>query len=350
VKILNKQSGFSLMEIMIAAALMGGLALAVAKLMQDQSKAVKTIESRSEYNAVITDIRNVLSFVDSCNLTMGAGVTDLSTTTVIPDIKFLPDPSQPSQFVTRYVPGELYGNGNVKIKSDPSDPTVGMRLVGFQRVGSTAFGSAELLIDFIFNQNTGGTKELTRRVNLAVETQNATSTILKDCYSTGSNGIDSRYLQREGDLESRTMRGDLIMAAGHSIIVEDGTGTVQFLSDARLKHEIKDMKYMLPKLRRLRPSTYKWRSDDRDDLGLIAQELRSVFPTLVREGEKGFYTVDYIRLTPLLLKGIQEVDRENVELKKSIKDLKHDIKKMDHDIQFLKQHVCKDNADKSICR
>lgn len=333
----NKQSGFSLMEIMIAAALMGGLALAVAKLMQDQSKAVKTIESRAEYNSVITDIRNTLSLVDSCMATMG-GL--MASGDVLPDIKYKPDPAQPH--VVKYTANELYGNGNVKM--------LAFRIGNHQMVGTTAFGTTQLEIDFEFNNNTGGTKNITRRASINIETESPTDLRIKHCYATGGAGLDSRYLQREGDLESRTMRDDLIMSSGTHIIMEDGTGTIQFLSDARLKHEVQGMKKVLPKLRQLRPSTYKWISDDRQDLGLIAQELRAVFPNLVRESEEGYYTVDYIRLTPLLLKGIQEVDKENVYLKKSLNDMKIQMEKMNKDIQLWKKHSCKKSAELTICK
>jgi prepilin-type N-terminal cleavage/methylation domain-containing protein len=315
-----KQSGFSLMEIMIAAALMGGLALAVAKLMQDQSKAVKTIESRSEYNAVITDIRNILALVDSCNATMGGQPASGAS---IANIDYRPDPSQPA--VVRYVANQLYGNGNVRIQS--------FRIGEFVRTGTTSFGMAQLAIAFIFNDNTGGTKNITRKVQVNVETVDNTSTVIENCYSTGGAGLDSRYIQRAGDANSRTMELDLIMREGTAI---------QFTSDRRFKQNIRDIRNGMSNLRKLRPVSYEWKSNNNEDYGLIAQELSLVFPDLVKEDEFGYLSVDYIQLTPLMLQGLKDLDAENAELKKEISLLKKDM-------GFIKNHICEEDPSIEFC-
>ena len=48
----------------------------------------------------------------------------------------------------------------------------------------------------------------------------------------------------------------------------------------------------------------------KDHYGLIAQELREIYPELVEEGEDGYLSVNYIELIPILIKSIQELKAE----------------------------------------
>ena len=50
-------------------------------------------------------------------------------------------------------------------------------------------------------------------------------------------------------------------------------------------------------------------------IGLIAQELQELFPTLVEEGQDGYLAVNYIELVPVLIRAIQELKQELDEVK-----------------------------------
>ncbi|MBO7049065.1 MAG: tail fiber domain-containing protein [Bacteroidaceae bacterium] len=56
---------------------------------------------------------------------------------------------------------------------------------------------------------------------------------------------------------------------------------------------------------------YKYPEDSpllkKDHYGVIAQELREIYPELVNEGEDGYLSVNYIELVPILIKSIQEL-------------------------------------------
>lgn len=52
-------------------------------------------------------------------------------------------------------------------------------------------------------------------------------------------------------------------------------------------------------------------------VGLIAQELREVFPELVTEGQDGYLSVNYTEMVPILLRCIQELKEQIDELRKS---------------------------------
>lgn len=44
-----------------------------------------------------------------------------------------------------------------------------------------------------------------------------------------------------------------------------------------------------------------------EHIGLIAQELKQIYPELVNEGEDGYLSVNYIEIIPILIKSIQEL-------------------------------------------
>ena len=52
----------------------------------------------------------------------------------------------------------------------------------------------------------------------------------------------------------------------------------------------------------------------RNHYGLIAQELKEVYPDLVDEGADGFLSVNYIEIIPLLIKAVQELTAKVDEL------------------------------------
>jgi len=103
------------------------------------------------------------------------------------------------------------------------------------------------------------------------------------------------------------------------------TGTIN-TSDAREKTNVQNLKYGLNELRKLRPVSFDWIANPEEGrkLGLIAQELQTVLPEVVRdwdwkEAEDGMPNerikvpaerlgVYYSDIIPVLVNGIQELD------------------------------------------
>lgn len=94
-------------------------------------------------------------------------------------------------------------------------------------------------------------------------------------------------------------------------------------SDKRIKENIKSVGSSLGRILKVRPVTYDLKETFFEDIndqhkkeaidegknqsGVIAQELMEVFPHLVQyNGEADLYEVDYIGITPYLIKAIQE--------------------------------------------
>ena len=95
-------------------------------------------------------------------------------------------------------------------------------------------------------------------------------------------------------------------------ITPSTAGGVTCSSDARLKKDIETITQdtALDAINALRPVHYFW-NDDTDgsnpQQGFIAQEIRDVFPELVRTGNNGMLSVSYVGLIPSIVASIQEL-------------------------------------------
>ena len=86
-------------------------------------------------------------------------------------------------------------------------------------------------------------------------------------------------------------------------------------SDYRLKEDLKDFN-ALELVNNITAYNYKWKDVDQRDYGFIAHELEQTLPNVVtgkKDGEK-MQGVDYSKLTPILLKAIQELEARVKEL------------------------------------
>ena len=90
-------------------------------------------------------------------------------------------------------------------------------------------------------------------------------------------------------------------------------GAITNLSDGRYKTDITELALVKPNLlesvAKLRAVTYRNRFTDNTEIGLVAQELKQVFPELVKGSDDTVYSVDYSRLSVLLLECVQELLR-----------------------------------------
>ena len=85
-------------------------------------------------------------------------------------------------------------------------------------------------------------------------------------------------------------------------------------SDQRLKSNIADANSVLSTLINVKVRQYDWTDGDlHQDYGFIAQELESVLSGVVTKGktEEDMWQLDYSRLTPHLVKAIQELSAKN---------------------------------------
>lgn len=82
-------------------------------------------------------------------------------------------------------------------------------------------------------------------------------------------------------------------------------------SDARWKKNIRDLESVLDRVLRVRTVRFQWieEREGREDLGVIAQEIKEIFPDVVVEARDGHY-VDYWKVLIYTLKALQELAME----------------------------------------
>ena len=133
-------------------------------------------------------------------------------------------------------------------------------------------------------------------------------------------------LQYDADLEIKGNDGGSIFTALTFDMSEAGAATfnnnVTAYSDARLKSDIKTIEGGLEKVSQLRGVTYI-RDDNKNggqQIGVIAQEVEEIIPQVVMtaDDEMGTKSVDYGRITAVLIESIKELKAEIDELKEKL--------------------------------
>jgi len=116
-------------------------------------------------------------------------------------------------------------------------------------------------------------------------------------------------------------------------------------SDKRIKRDIKPLSGAMENLMKLKPSVYYFKRDEANykylnlpkeqQFGLIAQEVKEVFPNIVREyntnDEDGktrtetMHSINYTALIPVLIKGMQEQQNTIASLQEKIAKLENSL-------------------------
>ncbi|RFS16020.1 tail fiber domain-containing protein [Emticicia sp. C21] len=112
------------------------------------------------------------------------------------------------------------------------------------------------------------------------------------------------------------------------------------VSDLRYKKNITSLQNSLNNVLQLRGVNYDWRIQEfpeqsftnQRQTGFIAQELEQFYPEMVTTDAKGFKSVDYARLTPVLVEAIKELNEKISALEKGNDTLKSE------NIQLKKQN------------
>lgn len=109
-----------------------------------------------------------------------------------------------------------------------------------------------------------------------------------------------------------------------------GNNTTLYHSDLRWKKDIRPIQYGLVDLMKLNGVSYLWNVsafpemgfDKEIQFGFIAQEFEKIIPELVKTDKDGYKSIDYVKLTPLLVKAIHEQQIQIENQQKQIDDLK----------------------------
>ena len=107
-----------------------------------------------------------------------------------------------------------------------------------------------------------------------------------------------------------------------SVAINENTVTYGGTSDYRLKEDLRDFDG-LNKVAAIKVYDFKWKTSEERNEGVLAHELESIVPYAVTGEKDAIYEdrtikaqmVDYSKLTPILIKAIQELKAENDKLK-----------------------------------
>jgi hypothetical protein len=96
------------------------------------------------------------------------------------------------------------------------------------------------------------------------------------------------------------------------------------VSDIKFKENIKDIKYGLSDVLKMRSVDFDWKENNRGhDIGFIAQEMEKIVPEIVKEvkglnDKEPYLTVSYSKIVPILVQSIKELKSDLDELRKKI--------------------------------
>ena len=111
-------------------------------------------------------------------------------------------------------------------------------------------------------------------------------------------------------------------SGGDIIVCGTTTSTGGFFdtSDERLKNFNENIKVDFEELKKLRKSYFSFKDDidNKQHIGVSAQEIKNVFPEIVNEDKNGILTVDYSKLSVVALAAIDELNEKYEKLEKRL--------------------------------
>ena len=120
---------------------------------------------------------------------------------------------------------------------------------------------------------------------------------------------DMLFVGNDGGSEVTALTLDMSEAGAATF-----NNNVTAFSDARLKDNIETLEDGLAKVEQLRGVTYT--RDGKENIGVIAQEVEKILPEIVltADDEMGTKSVDYSRITAVLIEAVKELSAKVKEL------------------------------------
>ena len=99
-------------------------------------------------------------------------------------------------------------------------------------------------------------------------------------------------------------------------------------SDIRYKENIHPLENSLEKILRIRGVSYDWKKSGIGTIGFVAQELEEIIPEMVYTNDEGYKSVDYSRITPLLVESIKEQQATINSLLQQLQELQNEVEEL----------------------
>ena len=161
----------------------------------------------------------------------------------------------------------------------------------------------------------------------------ATSLTSSAATTVGSLTVDNVVM--DGATIGHSSDTDLMTLASGSLTV---AGDVILSSDARLKSNIVTLGPTLISLMQLDAKRYTMKADkeQKQKIGLLAQEVQKVFPELVSEDKNGMLAVNYQALVPVLINALKEQEGKIKAQEKEMTEFEDIIPRLLKQIENLK--------------
>ena len=220
------------------------------------------------------------------------------------------------QFLIRAGGGVGIGTNNPAATLDVSSSVNALRL----RAGNTVAGTSHNQILLSYSLETSYTHAIKSRHSSYSDEQNAIDFYVWDFGTDVITDVGTKHIMTlDGASTGRVGIGTI--APTEKLEVNGNicyTGSIGACSDARYKTAVATIDNGLDKVRQMRGVTYRWKQDacpdhdfdDRQHLGFIAQEVEALFPEMVMTNDDGYKSVDYGRLTPVLVEAIKEQQKQ----------------------------------------
>ena len=127
--------------------------------------------------------------------------------------------------------------------------------------------------------------------------------------ATSYNTANTAFVIGNGTDSSNKSDAFKVMFNGDTTVSNDLTvsGDVVISSDERLKSNIVSLGSTLPKLLQIDGKSYEMKGKQK--IGVLAQEIKEVFPELVSEDDNEMLAVNYQGLVPVLINALKEQDK-----------------------------------------
>jgi len=361
--IVKNDKGISLIQVMMALALLGVVQVAFMRMSKNQNKSVKTTEVKFESIDAVNSIKQILADKDACYNTFGItpntpeniGIYDpnLINPGVVTQVKSATDITLYESNINTDLAPQI-GSSKLKIISFRVN-SAGLAAIGLDSKGVTevfvnldrgeVYGSETIEKKFRLNVRTDATG-LMVDCSTAQTGDGLEATAAFVCQTIGGT-YDPNGRGGNGDCHSispnqtTTFNGDVVLS---------DTFSFDFLSDRRLKSDIVELESSLIKIRKLRPVSYNWRRNGQKEIGFIAQEVKGVYPDFVSKTPNGKLAVKYPQMVSAALNGIKELDQINRNNQRTINYLLEEQEILRRQVFEMKLGMCSSNPNLSICR
>jgi len=173
----------------------------------------------------------------------------------------------------------------------------------------------------------GNGETISNATNGTIDVTASTTTMSGDLTVTGN---DLHF--GNGETISNASDGTVTITSGTVAISSNATigndltvsGDVVVSSDARLKANIVSLGSTLSRLLLIDGKTYTMKKDGKQKIGVLAQDIKEVFPELVSEDANEMLAVNYQGLVPVLINSLKEQDDKISRLENLVEKLLSD--------------------------